>query len=237
MPNAAVYPSASAPKDAAVTYAILFDIDGTLLNADSAGRLAMEETLRLDFGVERPSADVPMHGRTDSAIIADVLAKAGLDVDPAAFQEAYVPRLRAMLSRRDSRLLPGAAEAVAEADAREDLLAGLLTGNLPGAADAKLRPHGLADCFPFGAFGHEHTERDDVARGAAARLAEQGGPRPENVWVVGDTTADIACARAAGFQAAAVCTGGGSRDELIASEPDLLLDSLVDRAALFDRLT
>jgi phosphoglycolate phosphatase-like HAD superfamily hydrolase len=49
---------------------------------------------------------------------------------------------------------------------------------------------------------------------------------PQDVWIVGDTLMDIACARAVGARVVAVATGFSARDELEAAAPDYLLDSL-----------
>jgi len=54
--------------------------------------------------------------------------------------------------------------------------------------------------------------------------------------IIGDTPKDIACARAIGARAVAVATGSVSRDTLLHSEPDALLDSLEDHEAAFRAL-
>ena len=69
-----------------------------------------------------------------------------------------------------------------------------------------------------------------MARSAVAELAEQGDADPARIWVVGDTTHDIRCARAIGAQVLAVTTGVASRDELEQAEPDLLLDDMTEAA-------
>ena len=209
--------------------AILFDIDGTLLDADGAGGRAMEIVLREDWQLSAASADVPMHGRTDTAIVADVLDVSGVTADRTAdFRAGYVRRLAETLPAGESRLLPGAAEAVRRTVETPDVLAGVLTGNLQAAAEVKLSYHSLADAFDFGAYGDDHTSRDDLARDAAARLRRDHAIPPHRVWIVGDTTADICCARAAGFRVAAVATGGSTRIQLAESRPDRLLDSLLE---------
>ena len=213
---------------------ILFDIDGTLIDADGSGRVAMEKTLREDFGVVGADATVPMSGRTDTAIIADVLAKNGVS-DEAGFREAYVGRLAEVIPTRASRVLTGAEEAV-RATAAAGVTVGVLTGNLRAAADVKLGNHDLDEFAAFGAYGDDHADRNDISREAAARLAEQGFEQPANVWIVGDTAADVACARAAGFSVAAVATGGASREVLDAARPDVLLDTLADFGAVLDRI-
>ncbi|MBZ0303183.1 MAG: HAD hydrolase-like protein, partial [Anaerolineae bacterium] len=49
---------------------------------------------------------------------------------------------------------------------------------------------------------------------------------PRDITVIGDTEADIACARAVGARAIAVATGFADRDMLMAAQPDHLLDDL-----------
>ena len=216
---------------------ILFDLDGTLLDARGAGQLAMEQTAREEFGISVADCNVPMHGRTDTAIVTDVLVQLGLPPSArAAFLDGYVARLPAALHERSSRLLPGSAAAVEAVVGDSSLEAAVLTGNLEGACDAKLDHHGLLDCFRFRACGDRHASRDDLALDAADKLADEGLPTGRSVWVVGDTTADVRCARAAGFSVATVEVGGSTREELAASRPDLMLKSLEDFGCVLDAL-
>jgi phosphoglycolate phosphatase-like HAD superfamily hydrolase len=62
------------------------------------------------------------------------------------------------------------------------------------------------------------------------------GTQPEEVWVIGDTTLDIACARHIGARAVAVATGFQTKTELAAEQPDLLLDDLRGTGDLLRRL-
>jgi len=48
----------------------------------------------------------------------------------------------------------------------------------------------------------------------------------DDTIIIGDTLADIQCARACGMRVAAVCTGFGGRDELSVAQPDWLIDDL-----------
>ena len=106
---------------------------------------------------------------------------------------------------------------------------GILTGNVSTTAPIKLRAAGYdPDWFPVGAYGSERMERDDLPALAVERAEKIIGRRiaPEQVVIIGDTPADVSCARALGAVAVAVLTGFSSRDELAATQPDYLLDDL-----------
>ena len=55
----------------------LFDIDGTLVHTEGAGKAALEAAFHEVFGVERALEGVPLAGRTDPLIIGDALALHG----------------------------------------------------------------------------------------------------------------------------------------------------------------
>ena len=90
------------------------------------------------------------------------------------------------------------------------MLVGLLTGNLAAGAARKLRAVGLDPArFAVGAYGSDSGQSADLPAIAARRAAERTG-RPfagPEVIVVGDTPADVACARPYGARSVAVATG------------------------------
>ncbi|MEC9009189.1 MAG: haloacid dehalogenase, partial [Planctomycetota bacterium] len=111
----------------------LFDIDGTLINSGDAGQAAMESGLATAFGVSRPVEGISTAGRTDRAIIEDLIDFHGLPVDEVTFGKvsaAYLEQLPASLERLDGLTLPGIGDLLDELSARDDLVLGLLTGNL-----------------------------------------------------------------------------------------------------------
>ena len=57
---------------------ILFDIDGTLLATDGAGRRAFERCLRALFGRTGPIETYDFHGKTDPQIVYELLAHDGV---------------------------------------------------------------------------------------------------------------------------------------------------------------
>jgi phosphoglycolate phosphatase len=222
-------------------FVCLFDIDGTLIASGGAGKAALEAGFAEEFGVSSVIEKLSLSGRTDRSIVRDLLRGNGIeptDENIARTLSAYLRHLPHRLTTNTvARVLPGIVEFLLRLSEREDVLVGLLTGNIRAGAKVKLGHFGLFEHFSFGGFGDHHWDRDDVAREALAEVRRLLGARtdPERIWVVGDTPLDIRCARAIGANAVAVATGWHSRDELAAHKPDLLLPDLSDPAELLGR--
>jgi phosphoglycolate phosphatase-like HAD superfamily hydrolase len=125
---------------------VLWDVDGTLLNAGGVGGDLYEMVFSSMFG--RPCEKLPpMAGRTDRAIILDTLEMAGIP-EPRRHVDLFIAGLRSRAPgmfeavKRQGRALPGAAEAVlAVASAR--VATSTIGFTVPGALLAE--PDGLAD--------------------------------------------------------------------------------------------
>lgn len=216
----------------------LFDIDGTLLASGGAGKAALESAFTHEFQIEL-RAQVPYAGRTDRAIIRDLLHAHGVVETPETVQRlfrAYLERLPSCLNAHRGRVLPGIRELLAHLQARCRCAVGLLTGNVRAGATAKLGHFSLNEHFRFGGFGDHHFDRDDVAREALAAVRREVGEdvRPEQIWVIGDTPLDVRCARAIGAKVAAVATGVHSLEELRAAGPDVAVSDLADPQPLLN---
>lgn len=214
----------------------LFDIDGTLVSSGGAGKAAMEEALATAFGAPPDSGGIPYSGRTDRAIGRDLFRLHGIQESPdnwRIFLAHYLGNLPELLRRHPARVLPGIA-ALLEQLQNRNAPVGLLTGNVRAGARVKLGHFGLFHHFAFGGFGDDHHHRDDVAREALAVVHRHCDKAiaPEEIWVIGDTPLDVACARAIGARAVAVATGFHSMEELAAAKPDLLFADLSDPTPL-----
>jgi phosphoglycolate phosphatase len=154
---------------------------------------------------------VEVAGRTDAAIMRDVITAAGVedfdarwpavrDAAVAAYAELCPPDLR-------DRVAPCVGELLAALAARPDeFRLSLVTGNLEPIARLKLERAGLGGYFEpgQGGFGSDHPSRARLPGIARARAGDW--PRERTV-VIGDTPRDIACARADDVRVAAVATG------------------------------
>ena len=235
----------------------LLDIDGTLVQTGGAGQAAFARTLAADFGITEISREVAFAGRSDRAIAFDLFRIHG--VEPTVenwqrFYRGYLRRLEETLPTHRGYVLPGVVPLLEALTARGDVALGLLTGNVREAARRKLTHYGLWHWFPFGGFGDDHVDRNDIA---AAALAEarlhlkgvgsllrletatpnqnnqsQKTPDPvcdkQQVVVIGDTLNDISCGRSIGAKCVAVPTGHAPAEVLRHGAPDVLVETLED---------
>ncbi|MCS7159388.1 MAG: haloacid dehalogenase-like hydrolase [Gemmatales bacterium] len=220
---------------------VFFDIDGTLLRSGGAGKLAMMTAVQEAFGVAPTPVEVPFSGRTDRAIMRDLLHAHKIEFTSDNFHrlvETYLQLLPECLQRMTGRVLPGVLELLQALERLDHVAVGLLTGNLRRGAQTKLGYFGLAERFPFGGFGDVHFDRNSVARDAlaAAQCFLNGSCAPERIWVIGDTPLDIECARHIGARVLAVATGTHTLEQLAAHQPDLLLSDLRQYELLLERL-
>jgi phosphoglycolate phosphatase-like HAD superfamily hydrolase len=214
----------------------LFDIDGTLLREGIAPKLAFARALRETYETTGPISGFRFAGMTDPQCVAEIMRMAGIPEDVIqskreACLDRYVAHLTLEMRNHDgAKLFPGVKELLARLRDRKDVLVGLLTGNVQRGAMLKLERFKLGDYFQFGAFGNEHEDRGELARIAVEKAKGILG-RPvsgEEVTVIGDTPRDVACARAIGARAVIVATGLVAREELLAAEPDVILESFED---------
>jgi len=218
---------------------VLFDVDGTLLWTDGAGRRAVHRALKDVLGIEHPAAGFRFDGRTDPEIVRLLAAAAGRDHDPAVVADVldhYVGLLVQELARpgHKTTVYPGVFELVAALERRDDCVIGLLTGNIAAGARLKLASGGLDIArFTVGAFGSDHEVRAELPAIAQRRARERGiEAGGKEVVIIGDTPADVTCGRAIGARAIGVATGSYSVPDLIAAGAYAAFQDLSDTDAV-----
>ena len=219
--------------------AILFDIDGTLVNFHGAGRKSFVQALEKVFGWRDEIAYIQFHGNTDLNVLRQIFAKHGAELTPAKqrqFFAALAVELEQLAADAVSTRYPGVAELLAKLASDERVALGVVTGNIESTARIKLRHVGLHHHFVHGGYSDELADRADIARQALARLRAALPPGAEfsAVWIVGDTPFDIAAARAIGARCLAVATGRPTLAELRAAGADQVLENLADTATVLD---
>jgi phosphoglycolate phosphatase-like HAD superfamily hydrolase len=219
---------------------VLFDIDGTILWTDGAGRRAVHRALEDVFGAPVPDGH-EFDGKTDPQIVRELMQLAGVthgDIDGRieSALERYVELLHTELGalEQHDHVLPGIRELLDALQARDDVLLGLLTGNVHPGAVAKLTAVGIdATRFRVGAFGSDHAHRPElpaIARQRAEALLGHQIPGSDLV-VIGDTPADMGCGRGIGARAIGVATGRYSVEDLRACGAAAVFEDLSDTAA------
>ena len=225
---------------------VLFDIDGTLLNAGGAGARALRGALVQVFGETGPIGTYSMGGRTDPQIVRELMTAAGItveEIEPRLEEvwELYLGNLRDEIARTRIQALPGVPALLdrVEGGGGHTVL-GLLTGNVVEGARMKMEAAGLDfGRFRVGAYGSDHWERPELPAVATRRARELTGLDYEGkeIVIIGDTPFDIACGEHLGVRTIAVATGTHPADALAACGPDYLFDDLVDTDAVWRAIT
>jgi len=214
---------------------VLFDIDGTLLSSQGAGRRAMEDAGRDLYGEGWSAESVEVNGRLDPLIWAD-MARANA-VEPtearhAAFRARYRERLKLRLRTPGVvEALPGVETLLLRLQAHAGVTIGILSGNYPETGAIKLRAGGLApEQFTVCAWGDDAATRPDLVPVARTRYRTVSAePLPsDRVWIIGDTPHDVGCARAHGCRSIAVATGRSSVSALLESGAERAVPTLAD---------
>lgn len=220
----------------------LFDIDGTLITAGGAGTRSLDRAFNALFGIKDAFKSVKMSGKTDIQIIKEGLILHDLPCFNGIIEKMkgmYLGFLREEMHNPWKKMKPGIAELLAllKNDAKP---LGLLTGNLEDGAGIKLEPFGLNKYFIDGAFGSDNEERDELLPIAIKKFSAKGlAFSPADCVVVGDTPRDVRCAKIHGAFSVAVSTGPYSKDELLRTEADMVLESFEEAekcAALLGRI-
>lgn len=213
---------------------VLFDIDGTLIQTGRAGVRGMNRAFGDLYGAPDALTTVTVAGRTDRAIVTEVLTTLGHPVDDEAIvrvRDRYCEYLPSALQDPASRpmgVLPGVHAMLEHLEQRSDVVVGLLTGNFVKGAALKLGHFDLWRRFAFGAFGDHHTNRRDLVPRAITAAVEAGHPEftADRVVVIGDTPLDVDCAHFNGARAIAVATGIHDVETLRATGADLTVTTL-----------
>lgn len=224
---------------------VLFDIDGTLLRTDGAGRRAMELALQTVFGTNGDPT-YRYDGKTDRQIVREQMLALGVEdalierrMDDTVQQ--YLTHLSADLAARpeQAQLCDGIHPLLERLRQHAGATLGLLTGNVARGARCKLDAVGVAfDQFPIGAFGCDAEHRPALPAIAQQRAAHfLGRPVPgDQLVIIGDTPADIHCGRSLNVRAIGVATGRYSVSELAAHDPAAVFSTLTDTEAVVEAI-
>lgn len=223
---------------------MLWDIDGTLLRSGDIGAAVFDRALAWVLG-RGPTDRIVMSGKTDPQIVREYLALMAVE-DPGTLP-AVLERLERELAELAEELAatgstcPGIPGLLAALEGTPGVHQSVLTGNIAPNALVKLAAFGLEHYLDVeaGAYGSDHADRRELVPIALERQRRLRGRvmAPDEVWVVGDTPNDLACARAGGARCLLVGTGRYGVDDLEALGADAVVEDCRDTDGVVALLT
>ena len=214
---------------------VLFDIDGTLIKINNKQRkLSFSYAFKKVYGVDTDIDIIDHAGKTDKKIIMEVLKKEGLDEKNIRLKiDEVMKEITTFFERNISEdkfcLLDGV-QALLKELSKNNILLGLVTGNLEPIARAKLKNVNLNNYFQLGGFGSDAEDRVNLVKIAIKRAENNFSFKfNKNVFLIGDTPRDIQAGKEAGVKTIAVSTGSYSGQELKAENPDFLFKDLIHK--------
>jgi phosphoglycolate phosphatase-like HAD superfamily hydrolase len=219
-------------SDGAQYIAILFDIDGTLIDTGGAGaaswRLAFDEL----YGIPADIGQFTDAGMTDPDVGRKTfVAVLGREPERKEFTKLMERRLhylhQTVAESTGYQVLPGVLELLPRL-VDDGYLMGLVTGNVEAAAHIKLHRANLNRFFAFGGYGSDSNDRSEVARTALRRAASVYGENvtPAQAIAIGDTPRDATAAHAAGMKCVGVASHHYDENQLRDGGADYVIGSL-----------
>lgn len=212
---------------------VLFDIDGTLLDAGGAGRRAFAATFESALGWKQDLEHISFAGATDLAIFRQLLRERGvestLELESRYF--AQLPtELHHALSETPPVVFPGVRPLLERLAEMDHFKLGIVTGNIETTAWVKLEHARLRDFFTFGGFGCDHADRVVICRQAIERGGLSRG------ILFGDTPNDVKAALANDLVSVAIATQHFSVEALMEAGAHYVFEDLSDTEAVLSLL-
>lgn len=222
---------------------VLFDLDGTLVDAGGCGRRALVKAIETLYGKKPEFEHALISGRTDLDNFSIVygLVKNGKKPSPAEMKkmkakylEILPQEVHASVRCKKYDLVPGVEKFLNMLSKDPDLVLGLGTGNLKEGAQLKLAPSKLEKYFSVGGFGEDGHTREEMLQAAVKRAEKQYKTKfsPDQVFVIGDTHRDILAAKNCGFHSAVLTNGFGDPQKIQRAAAELEIKDFKDIAML-----
>ena len=204
---------------------VLFDLDGTLVNAGGAGRTSLRKAIKELYGVEPEFDHSLISGRTDLdnfSIVYSLIKKgkkptaAEMKKMKAKYLEILPTEVHAVVRCKKYDLVPGVEKFLKMLAKDKDVILGLGTGNLEEGAKIKLEPSKLESYFTVGGYGEDGQTREEMLQAAVKRAEKKFKTKlePDQVYVIGDTHRDICAAKNCGFHSAVLTNGFGDAQKI-----------------------
>jgi HAD superfamily hydrolase (TIGR01509 family) len=205
-----------------VSRALVFDLDGVLLDSEQVWNEAKEEVVGEHGGRWREDAPRVMMGMSSPEWSSYLHDELGVPLDPEEISDEVVRRLERIYRDR-LPLIDGATEAVERLAARVPL--GLASSSNREIIDLVLELSGLGRYFEV-TLSSEEVARGKPAPDVYLEVLRRMGADPADSVAVEDSENGIRAARAAGVRVVAVPNPHYPPDPAALAEADDVLDSL-----------
>jgi len=154
------------------------------------------------------------------------------------FFARYLNHLKKTIDVEKGHVKAGIEKVLERLRERDDVVLGLLTGNIESGAMIKLGAFGLAKYFEIGAYGDDDADRNRLLPIAVEKLRKRKNLEIDfrSCIVIGDTPRDVECSRPYGAYAIAVATGPYSYSVLSRTGADAVFHNLADTEKFLDLL-
>jgi beta-phosphoglucomutase-like phosphatase (HAD superfamily)/tRNA(Arg) A34 adenosine deaminase TadA len=215
--------------------ALIFDIDGTLLDSNPAHVVAWAEAFE-HFGYRVAPDRIELEiGKGGDRLVPDVLGAGAEARDGHALRARQTELLLEVVRRDPIRALPGAIELLDATRAR-GLCAALATSSTRSHLDALLESAGLDLCAHADAVVTRRPEdRSKPAPDLVVAAVREIGLAPTQCAMVGDTRFDAIAACRAGVTCLGVLSGGKTAEELRGGGARAVWRDCADVLAHFDQ--
>jgi HAD superfamily hydrolase (TIGR01509 family) len=205
-----------------VTAALIFDLDGVLLDSEQVWNRAKEELVRERGGHWRDQAARDMMGMSSPEWSAYLRDELGVELEPGEISDDVVARVE-RIYRESLPVLDGAAEAVERLAGRWPL--GLASSSNREIIDLFLELSGLSERFAV-TISSEEVARGKPAPDVYLEAARRLGAKPAACVAIEDSENGIRAARAAGMRVLALPNPHYPPDADALAEADEVIGSL-----------
>ena len=207
------------------TTSVIFDLDGTLGDTLPLIYRAFNAALEPEYGRTLTEAEIrKLFGPPDNHILRRLLPG---EAGEAAFQRYLDVYLRD--HAEFARAFDGIGEVIDRAKAAGYRI-GVVTGKSRQTALFSLEAFGLLDDVAV-VYGGDDVEKQKPDPEAVVKILHDLGHDPgDSGFFVGDSAADVVAGRAAGLQTIGVTWGSPDHDELFASDPDVVVNTIDELA-------